>query len=408
MSGGTARPVARLTDAQRFDWLRLIRSEGVGPRTFRKLLNHFGSAAESLRQLPDLARQRGVPVPRIVTVEDAEREMERARRIGAGFVATGEADYPEALAAIADAPPLIALRGERRCLAAPMVAIVGSRNASAAGQHLARALATGLGRAGFTVVSGLARGIDAQAHEASLGTGTVAVLAGGHEHPYPAEHGGLLDRLLATGVALSEMPIGWEPRGRDFPRRNRLVSGLCLGVVLVEAARKSGSLITARFALEQGREVMAVPGSPLDPRAHGTNDLIRQGATLVASADDVIEVLQPLVARPVDDPPFAGEGGPPDTVEPLFDEIDYFAEPAAHVPLALRDGEAREPTGPSDAADPADLVRRLLGTAPVSIDDLIRASALHPGTVHLALFDLENRGEVERHAGTRVALRRVE
>jgi DNA processing protein len=409
MNGAVARPVVRLTDAQRLDWLRLIRSEGVGPRTFRKLLNHFGSAAQALRELPELARQRGVPVPRIVTVAEAARELEQAERLGAAFVATGEADYPVALAAIADAPPLVALRGNRRCLSAPMVAVVGSRNASAGGQQFARTLAAGLGRAGFTVVSGLARGIDVQAHEASLPTGTVAVLAGGHAHPYPAEHVDLLERLLANGVALSEMPVGWEPRGRDFPRRNRIVSGLSLGTVLIEAARKSGSLITARFALEQGREVMAVPGSPLDPRAQGTNDLIRQGATLVTSAEDVLEVLEPLLAKPVADPPQAREQELADPDEPLFDEIDYFAEPGSGRPLALRDtpkgGDVAPAPSVRAAADPATTIAALLGPSPVSVDDLIRITAMHPGTVHLALFELEGRGLLERHAGTKVSLR---
>ena len=403
MSGGAARTVVRLTDAQRLDWLRLIRTEGVGPRTFRKLVNHFGSAAEALRELPGLARQRGVAVPRIATVAQAEREIEQAARLGAGFVATGEADYPVPLAAIADAPPLIALRGDRRCLAAPSVAVVGSRNASAAGQQFARSLAAGLGRAGYVVVSGLARGIDAQAHEASLATGTVAVLAGGLEHPYPPEHVALLERLVETGIALSEMPIGWEPRGRDFPRRNRLVSGLSLGIVLIEAARKSGSLITARFALEQGREVMAVPGSPLDPRAEGTNDLIRQGATLVTGIEDVLEVLEPLVARSAVEPPQAREQEPAGPDEPLFDEVDYFAEPGSARPLTLRDAPAQAP--PRASGDPASTIAGLLGPSPVSVDDLIRMSALHPGTVHLALYDLESRGLLERHAGTKVSLR---
>ncbi|WP_293866284.1 DNA-processing protein DprA [uncultured Alsobacter sp.] len=408
MSEGAARPVVRLTDAQRLEWLRLIRSEGVGPRTFRKLVNHFGSAAEALRELPGLARQRHVPVPRITTMAEAEREMELAARLGVVFVATGEPDYPVPLAAIADAPPILGLRGDARCLSAPAVAIVGSRNASAAGQQFARSLAAGLGRAGFTIVSGLARGIDARAHEASLATGTVAVLAGGHEHPYPPEHAALLEQVLETGVALSEMPTGWEPRGRDFPRRNRLVSGLGLGTVLIEAARKSGSLITARFALEQGREVMAVPGSPLDPRAQGTNDLIRQGATLVTGLEDVLEVLEPLLRKPFDGQHLAREQESPEPDEPLFDEIDYLAEPGAGRPLVLQDEPARrEPVRQErvHAVDPAITIAGLLGPSPVSVDDLIRMSSLHPGTVHLALYELESRGLLDRHAGTKVSLR---
>lgn len=417
MKGEGARPTVRLSDAQRLDWLRLIRTEGVGPRTFRKLLNHFGGAGEALANLPDLARSRRVAVPRIATVADVERELEAAGRIGVRHIATGEAGYPAALAAIDDAPPLLAVRGHEAALAAPGVAIVGSRNASAAGQQMARTLAADLGRAGYTVVSGLARGIDARAHEASLDTGTVAVLAGGHDRVYPAEHEALLARIIERGVAVSEMPMGWEPRGRDFPRRNRLVSGLSLGVVLVEAARRSGSLITARFALEQGRDVFAVPGSPLDPRAEGTNDLIRQGATLVTQAEDVIAVLQPMIGR-------SGEGGSmregapsPSDDDPLFDEVDYFAEeppregglgPQANaVPAwAPRDvSGAKQPSGgPPPGGDPATLVRGLIGPAPVSIDELVRASGLHPREVHLALHELRTLGLPLTTGGALVSL----
>ena len=226
--------------------------------------------------------------------------MKAARARGVEFVALGEPDYPPRLQMIDDAPPLLAVRGTLAALALPLVAIVGSRNASAAGVKFAERLARDLGNAGFGTVSGLARGIDAAAHRASLATGTVAVLAGGHEHIYPAEHGDLLEAILAEGAAISEMPLAWEPRARDFPRRNRLISGLSVGVVIVEAARRSGSLITARLAGEQGREVFAVPGSPLDPRAEGTNGLLKQGATLVTEAADVIAVLEPILGRGFD------------------------------------------------------------------------------------------------------------
>ena len=212
---------------------------------------------------------------------DAERELAAAKKLGVALVALGEPNYPPRLQMIDDAPPLIAVRGNARALSLPMVAIVGSRNASGAGLKFTQRIAHELGEAGFAIVSGLARGIDAAAHRASLESGTIAVLAGGQDRVYPTEHADLLDAILSAGAALSEMPLGWEPRGRDFPRRNRLISGLSLGVVIVEAAKRSGSLITARFALEQGREVFAVPGSPLDPRAEGTNGLIKQGATPV-------------------------------------------------------------------------------------------------------------------------------
>ena len=237
--------------------------------------------------------------------EEAEQEIAAAARIGARFVALGEADYPPHLQVVDDAPPLLAIRGDAAVLHGPLVAMVGSRNASAAGVKMAERLARELGAAGFGVVSGLARGIDAAAHRASLATGTVAVLAGGQDKVYPAEHAPLVDALVETGCAISEMPFGWEPRARDFPRRNRLISGVSLGVVVIEAAKKSGSLITARMALEQNREVFAVPGSPLDPRAEGSNGLLKQGAVLVTEADDVIAVLRPIIGRPPPEQPIA-------------------------------------------------------------------------------------------------------
>ena len=251
---------ARLTDAQRLDWLRLIRSEHIGPRTFRSLVNHYGGAKAALAALPDLARRGGAERPgRICSQEEAERELRAAERIGVRFVALGEADYPARLAATDDAPPLLAVRGPIAALARPMLAIVGSRNASGAGMKIAGQLAHELAAAGLVIVSGLARGIDAAAHRASLATGTVAVLAGGHERVYPPEHVGLLDQIVQQGAAMSEMPLAWDPRARDFPRRNRLISGLSVGVLIVEAARRSGSLITARMALDQGRECSPSP-----------------------------------------------------------------------------------------------------------------------------------------------------
>ncbi len=288
-----------LTDEQRVDWLRLIRSDNVGPRTFRTLIQHFGDAGTALAALPDLARRGGANDPiKICSRAEAERELAAAASLGITFLALGEEDYPLRLQAIDDAPPLLAVRGKRSALALPMVAIVGARNASAVGIKFAQMIARDLGEAGFAIVSGLARGIDAAAHRTALVTGTIAVLAGGHDRVYPPEHSELLHALLANGNAVSEMPLGWEPRARDFPRRNRLISGLALGLIVVEAARRSGSLITARFALEQGREVFAVPGSPFDPRAQGTNSLIKQGATPVTEAADVINVLQPIL-RPL-------------------------------------------------------------------------------------------------------------
>jgi DNA processing protein len=371
-SGGTSG--VRLTDAQRLDWLRLIRSENVGPRTFRSLINHYGSARAALDALPDLARRGGAERPgRICAAEDAEREFETARRHGVVYVALGEPDYPARLRMIDDAPPLLGIRGDLHAFTHPMVAIVGSRNASGAGAKFAGVIAHDLAQAGFVIVSGLARGIDAAAHRASLESGTIAVLAGGHNHVYPPEHAGLLGDLLRRGAALTEMPFDWEPRARDFPRRNRLISGLSLGVVIVEAARRSGSLITARMALEQGREVFAVPGSPLDPRAEGTNGLLKQGAALVTEAADVVAVLQPILGQRI--------------------------EPPAREP----DVEAPADSGEPDS-DSRKRIVALLGPTPVDIDDLIRLSGAHPAIVRMVLLELEIAGKLERQSGGRIAL----
>jgi DNA processing protein len=365
--------VPALSDEARIDWLRLIRSDNIGPRTFRYLLQHFGSAGAALEALPTLARRGGATRPvSICPRADAEREMEAARRLGVQFIATSEDAYPSRLAAIDDAPPLMAVRGNLAALARPMIAMVGSRNASGAGLKFAERLARDLGDAGLVIASGLARGIDAAAHRASLATGTVAVLAGGHDRIYPEQHADLLDALLADGAAISEMPFGWEPRAPDFPRRNRLISGLSLGVVIVEAAKRSGSLITARFALEQGREVFAVPGSPIDPRAEGTNGLLKQGATLVTDASDVLSVVQPILGRQE-----------MSAREPDADDLSSAGEPDA-------DMRAR--------------IVALLGPAPVSLDDLVRLSNASPALVRIVLLELELAGRIERHGGGLVAL----
>src|SRR2546423_3897300 len=291
-----------LTETDRIDRLRLIRSDNVGPRTFYSLLNHFGNARAALEQLPDLARRGGASRSgRICSEEQARTELAASQKIGVTLVAPGEAAYPPRLATLEDAPPLLGVRVRAApdVLIRPMIAIVGSRNASGAGLKFAGQLARDLGDAGFVVISGLARGIDQAAHRATVESGTVAVLAGGHDRIYPPEHADLLAALLDQGGAISEMPLGHVPRAHDFPRRNRLISGASLGVVVVEAAHRSGSLITARMAAEQGREVFAVPGSPLDPRAAGTNDLIKQGATLTTEAADVINAVAPIMERPL-------------------------------------------------------------------------------------------------------------
>ena len=363
----------RLTDEQRIDWLRLIRSDNVGPRTFRELINHFGGARAALDALPTLARRGGASAARICTYEEAATELKAARALGVELVALGEPDYPMRLQTIDDAPPLLAVRGQRALLARPLVAIVGSRNASAVGMKFADRLARDIGAAGYGIVSGLARGIDAAAHRASLDTGTVAVLAGGHERIYPAEHVELLQQILPRGGAVSEMPLTWEPRARDFPRRNRLISGLAVGVVIVEAARRSGSLITARMAGEQGREVFAVPGSPLDPRSEGTNGLLKQGAILVTEAADVLTVIEPILGRGFDLP---------------------AQEPERESPL--------HSTEPGD--DERSRIVALLGPAPTTIDDLVRLSRSSPAVVRMVLLELELAGRLERHGGGFVSL----
>jgi DNA processing protein len=359
-----------LSDAQRIDWLRLIRSDNVGPRTFRSLVNHFGSARSALERLPELARRGGASRPaRICNEADARAELAAGEKLGLGLIAPGEAGYPPRLAVLDDAPPLLGVRGAHEAMMRPMIAIVGSRNASGAGLKFAGQLARDLSDAGFVVTSGLARGIDQSAHRASIDGGTVAVLAGGHDKVYPPEHEDLLAAIVASGGAISEMPLGHVPRARDFPRRNRLISGAALGVVVVEAAFRSGSLITARIAAEQGREVFAVPGSPLDPRAAGTNDLIKQGATLITQASDVIQAVEPIMGRPIE------------LREP--DEDPLAPEP--------------------DASDRARIVD-LLGPTPVLLDDLIRMAEASPAIVRAVLLELELAGRLERHGGGLVSL----
>ena len=359
-----------ITDAERIDRLRLIRSDNVGPRTFRSLLRHFGSAREALERLPEFARRGGASRPqRIPSEADARAELEACARLGVRLIAPEENGYPPRLTELDDAPPLLGVRGVIDTMMRPMIAIVGSRNASAAGLKFASVLARDLADAGFVVASGLARGIDQAAHRAAIEGGTLAVLAGGHDKIYPPEHTDLLHALLASGAAISEMPPGYVARAHDFPRRNRLVAGVSLGVVVVEAALRSGSLITARLANEQGREVFAVPGSPLDPRAAGTNGLIKQGATLITEASDVIQAVEPIMGRPI-----------------ALREDD--AEPLAHDP---------------DAAE-RERVVSLLGPTPVQLDDLIRLSGASAAVVRTVLLELELAGRLERHGGGLISL----
>ncbi len=367
-----------LTFQQRRDWLRLIKSENVGPVTFQKLINKFGSATEALRGLPELSHRGGLKRPiRICPPEAAEQDMEAANNIGASFIAFGEPDYPKLLHQTDGAPPLICAKGRFELLNKPSIAIVGSRNASAVGRKFSRTLAGEFGKADFTTVSGLARGIDTSVHEASIQTGTIAVVAGGIDIVYPPENGQLHNEIFEKGVVVSEMVPGIRPQARHFPRRNRLISGITLGTVVIEAALRSGSLITARLAAEQNREVFAVPGSPLDPRAGGTNKLIKDGAILVTKAQDVIDIISDIENRQIV-------------------QKDFFAD-------ADEDFIGFEPDEMPNM-DIQQQVISLLSPAPTHIDDLARESGASISMVHSVLLELELAGRLERHTGQRVSI----
>ncbi|MCR9235112.1 MAG: DNA-processing protein DprA [Alphaproteobacteria bacterium] len=364
-----------LTDEQRLHWLRLIRSEQVGPSTFRDLINHFGTAEQAIDALPDLAKRGGAAKRiRIADLKNIEAELERAATLGIRLIAMGEPDYPSWLRAIDDAPPVILAKGRLSVLEKPMIAIVGARNCSIIGRKIAVKLARELGQAGYCIASGLARGIDGVAHEAALETGTVAVLAGGLDRIYPPEHESLSEQITATGCLLSEKPLGWTARAQDFPRRNRIVSGLSLGTIIVEAAKRSGSLITANLALKQNREVFAVPGSPLDPRAAGPNQLIKQGASLVTEAKDVLDALRPLHGTTHPAPPATG----------------------------LRESPTEEVQDLSETD--RSLIIDALGMAPVETDELIRVTGISSGAVYLVLLELDLAGRIARHPGNKVSL----
>lgn len=364
-----------LNPAERLDWLRLIRSENVGPITFYQLLARFGSAEAALAALPEVAQRGGRAKPlSICTRAAAERELQLLHAAGGRLVAWGEPEYPRALTAVDDAPPLISMKGVANLFERHAIGVVGARNASANGRRFARDIASQLGQQGLLVVSGLARGIDAAAHQGAIATGTAAVLAGGIDQIYPEENRALHEQIAERGVLIAEMPVGTEPQARHFPRRNRIISGVSLGVLIVEAATRSGSLITARFALEQGREVFAVPGSPLDPRCRGTNDLIRNGATLVEQIDDITRELAPYLASPL---------------------------PQRKTGLS----EPQTTAMPSDDLTRArDLVSNLLAPNPVPVDELVRQCQLSPALVVTVLLELELAGRIERHPGNQVSL----
>lgn len=386
-------PQVALDDTQRLACLRLIRSENVGPVTWRELINLFGGATSALEALPELSRRggRGKPL-RICPKDKAEAELEAAHKIGARPLFTIEPGYPPALAFIEHPPPLLYVKGRPELFRRAAVGIVGSREASAHGMSFAREMAGKLGAAGLLVVSGMARGIDAAAHEASLATGTVAVLAGGIDVIYPPEHASLYERISDAGVVVTENWPGYTPRAQDFPRRNRIISGISRGVVIVEAARRSGTLTTARHAAQQGRDVFAVPGHPRDPRSEGTNHLLKEGAILTLSAEDVLEALRPQLdhalaetAAGVGPLPPGGSFGSDPPVPP---------QPASGAPDVLRDSVREKIVG-------------AMGPAPIAVDELAREVGVEARVVQVALVELTLAGRLERHAGGLVSLRPV-
>jgi DNA processing protein len=350
--------------------LRLIRSENVGPISYRQLVQRFGSAGAALEAIPALAARGGGHSPRLATAAVAEAEIETVARLGARHVFIGDADYPLLLAETEGAPPVLIAAGDIGLLQRGGIAMVGARNASAAACRFARQLAAQLGNAGQLIVSGLARGIDTAAHEGSIGTGTIAVIAGGIDSFYPQENQALQRAIAEQGLVVAEQRPGTEPMARHFPRRNRIIAGLTQGTVVVEAAPRSGSLITARQAADYGREVMAVPGSPLDPRAQGCNLLIREGATLVQTAEDVLEAITPIAAG--------------------------LREPGSGYSAEAREGDASD-------ADRA-RVAAMLNATPVPVDEVIRQAELPASAIHVILLELELAGRLERHAGGKISL----
>ena len=352
------------------DRLRLLRTPGIGPVTFRQLIARFGAPSTALAAVPDLARRGGGNAPALRTVADTEREIARVQKLGGKFLAIGQGLYPRLLAELEDAPPLLIAKGNLNLLDRQAVAIVGARNASAAACRFARGLAHDLGQHDLVVVSGLARGIDSAAHDGALDTGTIGVIAGGIDVFYPPENEERQKALYERGLVLAEMPPGTEPRARHFPYRNRIIAGMSSGTVVVEAAPRSGSLITARLAAEAGREVLAVPGSPLDPRAQGCNQLIRDGATLVQNAADVVEAIRPFASQ--------------------------VRSASSHYEVAA---------DPMNGEDALDIVEELLGPSPVPVDEIIRLSGAPSGAVQMALLELDLAGRLDRHAGGKVSLR---
>lgn len=358
-------------DADRVARLRLIRSANVGPVTYFQLLARFGSAEAALRAIPDLAARGGGRMPRIASQASVETEIAAVEKLGARYLILGQGLYPKLLAELETAPPALIVRGDLSLLEKSPIAMVGARNASAAACRFARLLAHDLGGEGMAVVSGLARGIDTAAHDGSMEGGTIAVIAGGIDVFYPPENEARQRAIMEGGLVVAEQPPGVEPHARHFPYRNRIIAGLSLGTVVVEAAPRSGSLITARYATEFGRDVMAVPGSPLDPRAQGCNQLIRDGAVLIQSARDVVDTIRPFIMRPLASP------------------VDAYGS---------------QPMSPDASEAERRRVTDLLGPTAVTVDEILRQSGLSSAVVQTVLLELDLGGRLERHAGGKVSL----
>lgn len=375
---------------EEFNRLRLIRSANVGPVSYVQLVRRFGSAGKALEMLPELAARGGGRAPRISDADAVRREMDAARKLGAQYLFLGDPDYPYLLAQLSNAPPALIYRGNLSLLSHPTVAIVGARNASAAACRFSRDLANSLMNEGVTVVSGLARGIDTAAHQGSISKSAVAVIAGGIDVYFPPENQSLQEQIARDGLLLAEQPPGTEPRARHFPYRNRIIAGLAQGTIVVEAAPKSGSLITARLAAEAGRHVMAVPGSPLDPRSRGCNGLIREGATLIQSVDDIMELISHFDERA------AGA----DFAYDLF-ETQSHPEKLREIPQNNNDNMNIDMDIDNAARQS---LTSLLSMTPVSVDELVRQSRLPAASVQMMLLELELAGRLSRHAGARVGL----
>lgn len=372
------KEIRNLTDSEKLDWLRLIRSENVGPKGFQNLLGKLGGVKQALELAPDMSVKGGRSKPiKICSIQAAKKEIELTKEFGAKIIAACEPDYPKILRQIDDYPPVITVFGDSSKLNDSSIAIVGARNSSANGCNFAKQIAAALSREKVFTISGLARGIDTFAHQGSLDFGTLAVVAGGIDKIYPPENKDLFHEIAKKGAVITEMPFGSAPRAQNFPRRNRIISGMSLGVVIVEAAKKSGSLITARYALEHNKEVFAIPGSPSDARSAGTNDLIKDGAYMVTKPEDVTDVVERLIVR---------------QSRSLFEEAPIFVVPKL-MPISQEQLSKARP-----------IVANKIGSSPTAIDDVISQTGFTPNIVLTIILELELAGRLQRHMGNKISM----